>query len=279
MEGGTAQTRPVVSSRTAIGDGDFPKGVAASPDGLCAVTWSEQRKIDLFETVGGEGDAADRVGRAFRVDEADTVHHCVWWPHMSSSDPASCVFASTSKGSPIKLWDAYTGAVRARERPPPPPKLPSSPILTAPLLHLPHCPAPQLRASYCAQDHNDEPTSAYSLAFAGQDLRLFGGYEHAIRMFHLSRPGRSADTLRTTPTRRSKQGQKGIISALCAVGRDSIAAASFRGSVWLYDASRLSLRPVRSLGTPHSKGATCVAASADGTLLASGACVRALPPG
>lgn len=129
----------------------------------------------------------------------------------------------------------------------------------------------QLRASYCAQDHNDEPTAAHSLAFAGEDSRLFAGYEHAIRAFDLSRPGHNADVLRTTPTRRSKQGQKGIISALCAVGTDTLAAASFRGTVWLYDTTRLGLRPVRSLGTAHAKGATCVAATADGACMASGA--------
>lgn len=116
MAGEAPQRRPVVASQTAIGGDDFPKGVAASPDGLCAVTWSEVRHIDLFETVGGGDGGGDRVGRAFRVGEADTVHGCAWWPHMLSSDPASSVFASTSKGSPIKLWDAYTGTVRsARE--------------------------------------------------------------------------------------------------------------------------------------------------------------------
>lgn len=59
---------------------------------------------------------------------------------------------------PIHLWDALTG---------------------------------QLRATYRGYDAVDEVTAAYSVAFSHDCTRILGGYHKCIRIFDLSRPGRS----------------------------------------------------------------------------------------
>lgn len=44
------------------------------------------------------------------VLEGETIYDAAWLPTMSSSDPASCLFFSTSRDNPVHIWDAFTGA-------------------------------------------------------------------------------------------------------------------------------------------------------------------------
>jgi hypothetical protein len=69
------------------------------------------------------------------------------YPRMSTLEPASCCFASSSRGQPIQLWDACTG---------------------------------QLRCSYRGYNDADEPTAAYSLAFSPDGSRLLAGYNKSL---------------------------------------------------------------------------------------------------
>lgn len=61
---------------------------------------------------------------------------------MSSAEPASCVFISTSRDHPIHMWDAFTGG---------------------------------LRASYRAYDHLDEVVAANSVCFNAGGDKIFAG--------------------------------------------------------------------------------------------------------
>lgn len=47
------------------------------------------------------------------VREGETVYDMAWLPSMTSADPATCVFMSTSRDNPVHAWDAFTGQPRA----------------------------------------------------------------------------------------------------------------------------------------------------------------------
>jgi WD40 repeat protein len=55
--------------------------------------------------------SADSYGASIQVNEGEPVYDFCWYPYMSVSDPATCVFATTSRDHPIHLWDATTGEV------------------------------------------------------------------------------------------------------------------------------------------------------------------------
>ena len=68
--------------------------------------------------------------------------------------------------------------------------------------------------------------------------RLYCGFENAIEVFDITRPGYgTSDRVKTSFTRKERGGQKGLISALAFSAHyvGSYAAGSFVGSVVLYD--------------------------------------------
>ncbi|OWZ05844.1 Telomerase Cajal body protein [Phytophthora megakarya] len=133
---------------------NFTKGVKVSPDGLCLLTNSDDHILRLFEM---NDEVADSTS-ILQAKEGGAVYDYVWYPFMTSADPNSCIFVSTSRDQPVHLWDAYTG---------------------------------ELRASYRAFDHMDELTSAQSLAFNSTGTKLFAGFDRMIRFFDLSQPNHS----------------------------------------------------------------------------------------
>ncbi|BGP54484.1 hypothetical protein JCM8202v2_002065 [Rhodotorula sphaerocarpa] len=94
----------------------------------------------------------------------------------------------------------------------------------------------RVRASYPIVDHTER-------FVAPHDMTLYCGFENAIEVFDVGRPGEEGFRMHTTPTRSSRQGQKGIISSLAfsppatATGSSLLAAGSFSGTVGLYDPS------------------------------------------
>ena len=70
-----------------------------------------------------------------QIAEGESIYDFSWYPRMSSQQPETCAFISTSRDHPIHLWDAFTG---------------------------------QLRAVYRAYDAADEITSALSVAFGSK---------------------------------------------------------------------------------------------------------------
>ncbi|KAG6596117.1 Guanine nucleotide-binding protein [Phytophthora cinnamomi] len=179
---------------------NFTKGVQVSPDGLCLLTNSNDHTLRLFEV---SGDASQSSTSILQAREGGTVYDYQWYPFMSSADPNSCIFVSTSRDQPVHLWDAYTG---------------------------------ELRASYRAFDHMDELASAQSLAFNSTGTKLFAGFDRMIRYFDLSQPSRDFRARPLTKTRRSRKGQRGLISTLHFNPDHSkiYAAGSYGGTTCVY---------------------------------------------
>jgi len=71
------------------------------------------------------------------------------------------------------------------------------------------------------------------------DARIYCGHENAIEIFDFSRDGEAGTRISTTPNRKSREGQKGIISdlAISPSMPSVLAAASFSRNVALYDIS------------------------------------------
>lgn len=146
---------------------------------------------------------------------------------MAAQDPATCCFLVSTRDHPITLHDAFTGKVRC---------------------------------SYSATDHLDQIVAPNCLAFNldGSKLvfrlkdafwilslthpalcvvRIYCGFDNAIRIFDTLTPGRDFDLLSTTPSRRSREGQKGLISCIAFNPDRSglYAAGSFSKTIGLYD--------------------------------------------
>ncbi|KAG6875595.1 hypothetical protein C0992_003157, partial [Termitomyces sp. T32_za158] len=107
----------------------------------------------------------------------------LWYPTASAHDPASYCFLASVRDRPLALLDASDG---------------------------------RLRASYPIVDHRERHVAPHSLAFDLFATRLYCGFLDAIEVFDVSRPG-PGTRLPTTPSRKSKDGLKGIISALAFV--------------------------------------------------------------
>ena len=229
------------------------KGVKWSPDGTCLLTASEDQQLRLYELpaelsgMAQDGGAAapapaaaggsQEMSSAVRVAEGDSIYDYCWYPLMHSAEPSSCCFLSACRDHPMHLWDAYTGS---------------------------------LRASYAAYNHLDEITSTFSTAINPDGTRLYAGYDRAIRIFDLGRPGRQCELRATSKNRKSREGQRGIISCLhCSPDRCGLfAAGSFAGTTGLYVDNSPTM--VCLLGG-HTGGVTQVQFSHDGLHLYTGA--------
>ncbi|CAN0065207.1 unnamed protein product, partial [Ectocarpus fasciculatus] len=125
-----------------------------SPDGTCLLTSSDDTVLRVFEKRQAPSvtvdDAASSAHSHFTDDwspclysvEGETVYDFAWYPHMSSSEPATSVFVSTSRDHPLHMWDAFTG---------------------------------NLRATYRAYDHLDEVVAANSVCFNTAGDKIFAG--------------------------------------------------------------------------------------------------------
>ncbi|CAH0520494.1 unnamed protein product [Peronospora belbahrii] len=179
---------------------NFTKGVKVSPDGLCLLTNSDDHMLRLFEM---NDDTCHSPTSLLQAKEGGTIYDYEWYPFMSSTDPTSCIFVSTSQDQPVHLWDAYTG---------------------------------ELRASYRAFNHLDELASAHSLAFNSVGTKLFAGFDRMIRFFDLSQPSRDFRARPLSKTRRSRKGQRGLISTIHFNPDHSniYAAGSYAGTTCVY---------------------------------------------
>jgi WD40 repeat protein len=150
----------------------------------------------------------DSFPPALRLHEGELIYDYTWFPGMIVSDPASCCFATASRGRPIHLWDACSG---------------------------------ELRCSYRLYDAADEPTAAYCIAFSPDGSQLWAGERHAINIFDVSRPGRDYRTLVTH--KKGREGQPGIISCMAfqPYGSGMMAAGSYGGAAALYDSNTMDM--------------------------------------
>ncbi|KIJ59608.1 hypothetical protein HYDPIDRAFT_43937 [Hydnomerulius pinastri MD-312] len=165
-----------------------------------------------------------------------------WYPGASRHNLPSYCFVASVRECPVKLLDARDG---------------------------------RLRASYRIVDHRERQIAPHSLAFnlaadkcvfyitkflrapsapphQRYNLGLYCGFEDAIEIFGIQRPG-EGDRLHTTPSKKSKDGLKGIISTIAfSPSPDYYAAGSLTPASATSDNialfNELSREPVLSIG-------------------------------
>ena len=220
----------------------FYQGCSISPDGLCLLTsTSSDSKLRLYNTPPVEAKPSENEDLSAVADwktvlvaqGGDTVRSYSWYPYMNSSDPGTCCFVATCRGQPVHLFDAYTGTIRASYRP------------------------------YNALDEMESPTV---VSFSSNGQHIFaGGFrtDRCIRVFDLAVPGRDSTVLRLGKTRRSSDGQKGLVSAIedAPDSRVFCVGTYSPGSIYVYD-NRVSEQPTGTVmngicvvghGRSHSK--------------------------
>ncbi|KAF9530773.1 hypothetical protein CPB83DRAFT_762561 [Crepidotus variabilis] len=159
---------------------NFARSVKWSPDGSAILAQCENSSFRLYLS-GEEDNILANSNQTTKVfSQASPVLDFTWFPTASVYDPASFCFAASVRECPVKLLDASDG---------------------------------RLRASYPIVDHRERQIAPHSLAFNLTAQRLYCGFENAIEVFDVSRPGEGT-RIRTTPHKKSKDGLKGIVSAL-----------------------------------------------------------------
>ncbi|KAK1129476.1 hypothetical protein K0M31_019202 [Melipona bicolor] len=147
----------------------FTKGCQWSPDGTCLLVPSEDFRIRIYELprelysekIPSEL-SSTKLSPALTVKEGGLIYNTCWYPFMNSWKPATCCFLSTSRESPIHLWDAFNG---------------------------------ELRATYRAYNQVDEVEAALSIQFVDSAKKIWAGFKNALRIFNMEYPGRQTDTL------------------------------------------------------------------------------------
>lgn len=84
------------------------------------------------------------------------IYDVVW-------DPFGEQFATTSSGSPIKLWDCDG----------------------------------ELTSTYHGINHMDELDFAYCVAFNSSGEKIYAGYKGVVRLFDIGKPGRQVSEMKT----------------------------------------------------------------------------------
>ncbi|CAH1781527.1 unnamed protein product [Owenia fusiformis] len=225
---------------------NFLKGCKWAPDGSCLLTCSNDNSLRLFNhlqelNVKYSGIEPLPLNSVLKVKEGELIYDYCWYPKMTSYDPASSFFLSTSRDNPVHLWDAFTG---------------------------------ELRCSYRAYDHMDELTSAHSLCFSEDGSKIYCGFNKAVRMFDISRPGRDCISRQTFQSdakmtgHKGKVGQTGILSCIAVCpGKPMYAVGSYARTIGLYTEPRGKLL---CMFDGHTGGVTHMIFSKDGNRLYSG---------
>ncbi|CAO3571855.1 unnamed protein product [Mortierella alpina] len=188
-------------------ENNFFKALKWSPDGSCLLSSSNDNCLRIFalpeSTTSTPEDTQLNAGVV--IKEGEVVYDMCWYPGMSSLDPASCCVLSSSRDHPVHLWDAYTG---------------------------------ELRCSYTIVDHCEVNVAPNALCFNLDGTKIYCGSNNMIQIFDTARPGRDSQKRPTVPTRKSKKGQKGVISCLAfnPDQSDLYAAGSYLKTIGLYDA-------------------------------------------
>ncbi len=244
-----SQALPPCANAGSCADNDnFVKGVKWSPDGRLLLSNSEDHSLrvwaldetalpDAWSTSTAADDSVLRLSTS-RV-EAECIYDFCWYPGAQATNPASCCALSCSRDTPLHLWDACPSASGRSG----------------------------VRATYRPYDHNDEVAAAMSCCFSPDGEQIYCGFEHTVHIFQTARPGRDSIMRKTTPTRKARQGLKGLISTLAVTPDGSAyAAGSYSASVGLYSCAQgdtVALLPANS-------GVSQVSFAPDGLLLMVG---------
>lgn len=104
-------------------DNNFTKGCHWSPDGTCLLVPWEDFRIRIYELpktlYSNKSDVnfeTINLTAALTIKEGGLIYDTCWYPFTNSWAPETCCILSASKESPIHLWDAFTGNLRATYR-------------------------------------------------------------------------------------------------------------------------------------------------------------------
>ncbi|KAF9051758.1 hypothetical protein BJ165DRAFT_1451124 [Panaeolus papilionaceus] len=176
---------------------NFARSAKWSPDGTTLLCHCENNTFWTFYP-NVRGLSATQFQPA-TLPQPSPILDFIWYPTASPYDPASFCFVASVRECPVKLLDANDG---------------------------------RLRASYKIVDHRERQVAPHSLAFNLTAQKLYCGFEDTIEIFDVARPGEGIRQ-HTTPSKKSKDGLKGIVSALAF-------SPSYNGGESLYAAGTFS---------------------------------------
>ncbi|KAJ1827948.1 Telomerase Cajal body protein 1, partial [Coemansia sp. RSA 2599] len=173
------------------------RSVHWSPDGQSLAASNEDNALRIYDYQPAEGEQKQLEPR-LTIAHGETLTAYRWYPYMSTSDPATCCIAEATRDQPIHIRDSNSGAVRA---------------------------------SYAAYSAHETLMTAGAVAFSWDGAKILAGYAGHLAQFDVQRPGLPVDTGATTPSRRSKEGMKGVVSCIAPRNNDTrtMACASFSG--------------------------------------------------
>lgn len=193
-------------------DGYF-QDLKCSPDGTFALTAHDEDNVSLYQISLAQQD--NSISKCAEWNASSQVYAMKWYPFMHASEASTVCLLVSHKGSPTRLL---------------------SPSYTDNGFYT--------RATYAVfDDQNERLFCPYSVEFALDGQYFYGGENQRIVKFNIHEQKEAADVWRTSPNRKSKDGQKGIISTLsaCPQGSSMMAAGSFNGSMGVYDVTSGSL--------------------------------------
>ncbi|SCV67852.1 BQ2448_5463 [Microbotryum intermedium] len=229
----SAKAAPVTSRRLQHSSSAFFRNAKVSSDGSCALVAADDRSLSLY-MIAPTSTSYEPWTPLWHYTPPDALLSFEWFPHASPSNPPYFAFVVAVKDHPVQLLD---GADH------------------------------RLRASYAIIDHQERFVAPHAMVFTPDGVNLICGYDNALEIFDVSVPGAEGVRIPTSPTKKSRSGQKGIISSL-AISPDAtlIAAGSFSGSVGLYDLT-LDYKLIKLIRTNERGGVTQVLFHPSGHLL------------
>lgn len=173
---------------------NFTKGCQWAPDGTCILVPCEDFKIRIFELsrelYSGklpENFHLPSFESSLKIKEGGMIYDICWFPYMNSWEPSTCCFLSTSQGSPIHLWDAFTGQLRATYRA-------YNQLVILFIYSFIFC-IELIFLYYIYYFRVDEVEAGISVQFTDSGGVIWSGFKNALRTFDTDRPGRQIDTI------------------------------------------------------------------------------------
>ncbi|MES1919330.1 Telomerase Cajal body protein 1, partial [Bonamia ostreae] len=186
---------------------NFPQRSCWSPDGLCFSTFSEEKKLFVFETpqsllLGKKEHNTNDLKPVLTMPEQGSVYDMAWSPAMSSRHPETCLLFSCSRGRPIHAFDAFNG---------------------------------KLISSYCTFDANEETATAFSIGFSPAGDQFVCGHRGFMSKFSVSEPGNKAIKLKL-PSQNGKLAKNAISTIAAADASGKIwAVGDYKGKTFIFD--------------------------------------------
>jgi WD40 repeat protein len=219
----------------------YTKNVKWAPDGLVLLSNSDDNTMRLFEldasvfnpmTVFNNNHENNSWKSCLTVRESGPIYDFDWYPKMTSSDPSTSFFISTSCAQPVHMWDAFNGS----------------------LLH-----------SYECINDKEELVTPISVSFNSKGDKIYCGLNKSIKVFDTELPGsRSSDIICCEKIQTKYYGQTSLISCFAFpkeyLSSSVFAAGCYNCTVGLYDERQeqmIELLEGHSQGVTYAKFTLC----------------------